>query len=98
MSTKAYPPGVLDATPARRPSFPSLAQMFLAAYPDPEETVSLEQWRRSCHADLVDMSADQIDIERLKATMRLAYAPDSITPWLHERKLKLDGYAARLRR
>jgi hypothetical protein len=98
---RAYPRGILDpvayVSPRRPASPPTLPEQFVAAYPDPDPFVSLEQARRATHDDLVDMDVEDLDRERVLAMLRDAYAPNSITVWFRDRLLKLDAYAQRRR-
>ena len=93
----AYPRGILDPA-SYAPQRPQSALSFVDEYPDPNPFTSIEEWHRLHHRDLADMDLEQLDTERWKAAMRASYAPSSITPWLRERRLRLDGYAERLRR
>ena len=99
---KMYPPGVLDPRSYERrppitPTAPTLAQMFLAAYADPVPAADVAQMRRERHEDLPAMSREELARERVRATLRDAFAPELETAWFRERRLKLDAYAQRRR-
>jgi hypothetical protein len=53
--------------------------------PNPFDT--LEGWRRAMHLDLVELSPGELENERIKVRLRLAYTPDET--WLHDRLKKL---------
>jgi hypothetical protein len=92
---RAYPPGILTRGARRRPAF-TLADLFIAEYPDPRPCDSLEQFERAHHMDIAALSLDEIDRERVRALNRWAYDSNP-SEWLLERRRLLDDTAARLR-
>ena len=93
---RAYPPGILTRATRRRPAF-TLADLFIAEYPDPDPCRSLEEFERSQHMDISRLTLYEIDRERGRALNRWIYDP-APSAWLLERRRLLDHAAERLRR
>jgi hypothetical protein len=97
--SRLYPPRVLDRSEyePRRPSTVTLADLVIAAYPDPEPYSTAEAFARFNHDDLAAMTLDELDRERWRARNRLAY-DQRPSAWLFDRIARLDALAARRRR
>lgn len=75
----------------RRPS--RLGQLFDETYPDPS-SLTLEESARMTHDDLALLADQEIDRERVMSMVRWAFA-ERPSPWLEERRVRLDREAAR---
>jgi hypothetical protein len=104
---KRYPRGVLDptsyrlTTPAVRRSSPiTVADLFIAAYPDPIQYDSAESHARYHHHDIPALDDDALADELLLARIRRAaeyMTRQHPSPWLYERIRRMVGEAARRR-
>ena len=63
-------------------------------YPLPDPCTSIEEWHRLTHRDLEAMALEDLDDERLRLRLRLAFERDP-DPWFTERQRRLDQVRAR---
>ncbi|PYR49953.1 MAG: hypothetical protein DMF89_10855 [Acidobacteria bacterium] len=93
---RAYPPGVINSAPRKRPVV-TLAELARAAYPDPRVFDTAESFARAHHDDIAALDLETLDRERFLARQRWANDPVP-SEWLHERLVRLDAEAERRRR
>jgi len=94
--SRLYPARVLDRREyeRRREADVTLADLVVKAYADPIWSRLTTSWT---HDDLDGVPLEELRAEYIKATMRSAYASQSVTPWLRDRIRKLDELIARHR-
>jgi hypothetical protein len=76
----------------RSPS--DLALLAVEAYPDPKPFSTAEQFARHNHDDISQLTDEDLDRERIRASLRFAY-DDHPTAWFLERRSRLDAEATR---
>ena len=83
-----------------RGSIACIARLLDAIYAEPDPFVSAEQFARSNHDDIPDLSLDEIDAERILVRVRwaaLVHHREEPSIWIRERIARLDRAAQQLR-
>jgi hypothetical protein len=74
----------------------TLLRLLDVAYPDPDPTATAEQFARAAHDDIAQLDDEQLYVERVQCGTRWAWTPPHRrTPWLVERRARLEREATR---